>query len=92
MLELNRDAQSSSWGGYLLLNGVFWLVAGFVAFVIWHSHLPPILVNALLPYFILHSALIGLQGAAERRAQRRLQLLLTVIRGFERREDATARS
>ncbi|EDY18697.1 hypothetical protein CfE428DRAFT_3734 [Chthoniobacter flavus Ellin428] len=92
MLELNRDAQSGIWGQYLFLNIVFWLVAGFLAAVIFHSHLSPGLVNALFPCFLLQSALIGLQGAAERRAQRRLQLLLTVIRGMQHRKDAASLS
>ncbi len=92
MLELNRDAQTSLWGQYLFLNLVFWFVAGFLACVVWRYRLPAGTLNVLMPYFILQSALIGLQGAAERRAQRRLQMLLDVIRDLQHQQKTAGRS
>jgi len=91
MLELNRDAQTSLWSHDWHFFFIFFIVIGYCLFITSQSPEVRRVVWGLWPLLFLCVILMAHQRAAERRAQRRLQLLLTVIRSLERREDATAR-
>jgi hypothetical protein len=68
----------------------FFFSATLCGFALYFSHSPLFWFASILATVVtLHE--IG-ERQARRRTQRQLQLLLTVIRGLERREDAAARS
>lgn len=91
ILELNEHAQAGPWK----YDGHFYVVtlilAGWSFFIAWQSiGKNENQVTTLSPFILLTLViLICLHVSAERRAQRRLQLLLQVIRGLQRREPAT---
>lgn len=93
LLELNRQAEISSWSHDWHLYMAFGIVIGFCLFGEWHPHNANSFWADEGPFLVICglSLVVALHRAAEHRAQRRLQLLLSVIRGLERREDAMAR-
>ncbi|HSI13731.1 MAG TPA: hypothetical protein VK961_16925 [Chthoniobacter sp.] len=88
ILELNEHAEASSWKYDWHFYVVTLIVAGWWFFIAWQSiGKNENQVATLFPFILLTLViLMGLHVSAERRAQRRLQLLLTVIRGLQRRE------
>jgi len=90
ILELNEHAQTSSWKYDWHFYVVTLILAGWWFFIAWQSiGKNDNQVATLFPFVLLTLViLIGLHVSAERRAQRRLQLLLQVIRGLQRREPA----
>lgn len=93
MLKLNEDVQTSSWKHDWHIYVTSLIYSGWIFFFQWQSigkseHL----ATELVPFLFFALAIsIGLHRSAERRAQRRLQLLLEVIRGLQRREETAAR-
>jgi hypothetical protein len=89
LLELNRDAETSSWAHDWHLYFAFCLSFGFYVFVGWHFRDAGPFSGAMGPFLVMLGVLVGFQRANERRARRRLQLLLTVIRSLQRRDEAS---
>lgn len=91
ILELNEHAQASSWKYDWHFYIVMLILAGGWFFIAWQSiGKNDNQVSTLFPFILLTWViLICLHVSAERRAQRRLQLILQVIRGLQRREPAS---
>ena len=91
ILELNEHAQASSWKYDWPFYVVTLILAGWWFFIAWQSiGKNENQVATLFPFVLLTLVIfIALHVSAERRAQRRLQLLLQVIRGLQRRAPAS---
>jgi hypothetical protein len=91
LLELNEHAQTSLWKYDWHFYIVALIVAGWCFFIGWHSigkNENQMII--LIPLIVLTLVIsVALHRFAELRAQRRLQLLLEVIRGLQRRELAS---
>lgn len=93
LLELNREAEGipNTWSRFNSREYLsFFFAATLCGFTLYFSH------NAIVWFAGILSTVVTLheigERQARRRTQRQLQLLLTVIRGLERREAAAARS
>ena len=85
LLELNREAETGLGGrDYWRAYSSFWILTALYGYIAWHSH------EAAVLFFGILVLVFTLDGINQRRAQRRLQLLLTVIRSLQRRDDTAA--